>query len=44
MQKQTSSWRKGVSVIVENGTDSDNGKLNRKKRKIFQEYRVVNTS
>ena len=34
IQKQISSWRKELSVIAENGTDSDNGKLNRKKRKI----------
>jgi len=29
-------------VRTENGTGSDNGKLNRKKRKIFQKYRVTN--
>ena len=42
MQKQISSWRKELSIIAETGTGSDNGKLNRKKRKIFQKYRVAN--
>jgi len=42
MQKQISSWRKELSIIAETGTDSDNGKLNRKKRKIFQKYSVAN--
>ena len=42
MQKQISSWRKALSIIAEAGTGSDNGKLNRKKRKIFQKYRVTN--
>ena len=42
MQKQISSWRKELSIIAETGTGSDNGKLNRKKRKIFQKYRVTN--
>ena len=41
MQKQISSWRKELSVIAETGTGSDNGKLNRKKRKIFKKYRVT---
>ena len=36
LQKQISSWRKELSVIAETGTGSENGKLNRKKRKIFQ--------
>ena len=35
MQKQVSSWRKELSILAETGTGSDNGKLNRKKRKIF---------
>jgi hypothetical protein len=35
MQKQISSWRKELSIMAETGTGSDNGKLNRKKRKIF---------
>ena len=42
MQKQISSWRKESSIIAEAGTGSDNGKLNKKKRKIFQKYRVRN--
>jgi len=42
MQKQISSWRKELSIIAESGTGSDNGKLNRKKRKIFKKYRVTN--
>jgi len=42
MQKQLSSWRKELSIIAETGTGSDNGKLNRKKRKIFQKYKVTN--
>jgi len=42
-QKQISSWRKELSIIAETGTGSDNGKLNRKNRKIFQKYRVTNT-
>ena len=42
MQKQISSWRKKLSIIAETGTGSDNGKLNKKKRKIFQKYRVTN--
>ena len=36
MQKRISSWRKELSIIAETGRGSDNGKLNRKKRKIFQ--------
>ena len=36
MQKQISSWRKQLSIIAEAGTGSDNGKLNKKKRKIFK--------
>jgi len=35
MQKQISSWRKELSIIAEIGTDTDNGKLNKKKRKIL---------
>jgi len=42
MQKQISSWRRDLSIIAETGTGSDNGKLNRKKRKIFQKYGVTN--
>ena len=35
-EKHISSWRKELSIIAEIGTGSDNGKLNRKKRKIFK--------
>jgi len=42
MQEQRSSWRKELSTIAETGTGSDNGKLNRKKRKIFKKNRVTN--
>ncbi len=42
MQKQISSWRKELSKIAETGTGCDNGKLNRKKWKIFPKYRVTN--
>ena len=36
MQIQRSSWRKELSIITENGTVSDYGKLNRKKGRIFK--------
>jgi len=42
MEKQISNWRKELSILAEIGTVSDNGKLNRKKRKIFQKYRLTN--
>jgi len=42
MQKQISSWRKELSIIAETGTGSDSGKLNGKKRKVFQKYRMTN--
>jgi len=42
MQKQISNWRKELSILAETGTVSDNGKLNRKKRNIFQKYSVTN--
>ena len=38
MQIQISSWRKELSIIAETGTGSDNEKLHRKKRNIFQKY------
>ena len=41
MQKQISSWRKELSIIAKIATGSDNAKLNRKKKKIFQKYRVT---
>jgi hypothetical protein len=43
MQKQINNWRNELSIIAEAGTGSDNGKLSRKKRKIFKKYRVTNT-
>jgi hypothetical protein len=43
MQKQISNWRKELSILAETGTGPDNGKLNRKKRKIFQKYSVTDT-
>ena len=42
MQKQISKWRKELSITAETRTVSDNGKLKRKKRKIFQKYKVTN--
>jgi len=36
MEKQISSWRKELSIIAENGTGSDNGKLNRKNGRFFK--------
>jgi hypothetical protein len=36
MQKQIRNWRKELLIIAETGTGSDNGKLDRKKRKIFK--------
>jgi len=41
--KQISNWRKELSIIAETGRGPDNGKLNRKKRKIFKKYRVTNS-
>ena len=42
MQKQISRWRRELSIIAETGTGSDNGKLNRKTRKIFFKNIVTN--
>ena len=39
-----SSWRKELSIIAETGTGSDNGKINRKKRKIFKKYGLTNAT
>ena len=41
MQRQIINWRKELSIVAETRTGSDNGKLNRKKRKIFKKYRVT---
>jgi hypothetical protein len=38
MQKQTSNWRKELSILAETGTGSDNGNLSRKKSKIKKKY------
>ena len=43
MQQHIRNWGKELSVLAETGTGTDNGKLNRKKREIFQKYRVANT-
>ena len=40
-QKEINSWRKELPIIAETVTGSDNGKLSRKKRKIFQKYRMT---
>jgi hypothetical protein len=42
MQRQISTWRKEIAVLAEIGTGCDNGKLNRKKRRVFQKYKVTN--
>lgn len=42
IQKQISNWRKDLSILTESGSGSDNIKLNTKKRKIFQKYKVTN--
>jgi len=43
MQKQISNWRKELSITAETETVSDNGKLNRKKKKkSFRKYSVTN--
>jgi hypothetical protein len=36
MQRQIGHWRNELSIIAATGTGSDNGKLNRKKGKIFK--------
>jgi hypothetical protein len=42
MQKQLAAGEKELSITAETETDSNNGKLKRKKRKIFQKYSVTN--
>jgi hypothetical protein len=42
MQKQISNWRKELSILAETGTGSGTGKLNKKKKRIFQNYSVTN--
>jgi hypothetical protein len=41
MQRQISHCRNALSIIAENGTGSDNGKVNRKKDQDFSKYRVT---
>jgi hypothetical protein len=38
MERKISNWRKDISIVAKTGTESDNGKLNRKKRKIIKLY------
>jgi hypothetical protein len=42
MQRQIINWRQELSITDETGTGTANGKLNRKKREIFQKYGVTN--
>jgi uncharacterized membrane protein len=42
MHRQISNWRKDISIPAEIGTGSNNGKLNRKKKRILKNYRVTN--
>jgi hypothetical protein len=42
IQGQISNWRTELSILTESGSGSDNIKLNIKKRKIFQKYKVTN--
>ena len=42
MQRQLSNWREELLIIAETGTGTDNGKLNRKKKKMSQKYRETN--
>jgi len=40
-QKEINSWRKELPIIAESLTGFHNGKLSRKRRKIFQKYRMT---
>jgi hypothetical protein len=42
IQRQISNWRRELSILTESGSGSDNIKLNLKKRKMFQKYKVTN--
>jgi hypothetical protein len=42
IQKQINRRRKDLSILTEPGSGSDNIKLNTKKRRIFQKYKVTN--
>jgi hypothetical protein len=41
IQRQISNWRKELSILAESGSGPDKFKLNLKKRKIFQKYKVT---
>ena len=41
-QRKISKWRKQISVLAEMGTRFDNGKLNRKKKDDFKNYKMEN--
>jgi len=43
MQRQISNWRKELLIITETQTDSDNGKLNRNRRKQSDKCRRIFT-
>jgi hypothetical protein len=42
IQRQISSWRRELSILNGSGLSSDIIKLNTKKRKNFQKYKVTN--
>jgi hypothetical protein len=42
IQRQISNWRRKLSIFTESGSVPDSIKLNIKKRKIFQKYKVTN--
>jgi hypothetical protein len=42
IQRQISNWRRELSTLTESGSGTDIIKLNIKKRKIFQNYKVTN--
>jgi hypothetical protein len=41
IQRQISNWRKELSILAKSGPGPDNFKLNVKKRKVFQKYKVT---
>jgi hypothetical protein len=41
IQRQISNWRKELSIFAESGPSPDNFKINVKKRKFFQKYKVT---
>jgi hypothetical protein len=40
--RQIRTWRPEISVLTQTGIGSDTGKLNRKKRTVFQQYKATN--